>query len=307
MGALRDAQPLFLFVVGSAVGGAVLFGDWLVSLVGAGDPFARTDRANFVALAKTQLWLSLVAAQVGVMAVLARRAVPTALEVWRDVDKRQAGLRILALAVIVWLFVLAANQAQKPPPFPGERPKLWVITGLGFVACVPALLTLWGVRGGLDRLGAGIEQSGASEAPPTQAFLRLYDLAQRALLVLGTIIGGAILGAGAQRNAMIASTNRKDDFPLEYVLLYGLFFSVMLAVVYMPTYERLQSTGDRIVERYASLGALSDESWSDDYVKRRQLIELLRLEVTLPGSLKAGAAILAPLTSSLLASLLPGK
>lgn len=307
MRALRDAQPLFLFVIGAAVGGAVLFGDWLASLVGVGHPFARADRMTFIGLPKTQLWLSLVAAQVGVMAVLARRAVPMALEVWRDADARQSGLRILALGVIVWLFVFFANKAQRPPPFPGERPKLWVITGLGFVACVPALVTLWGVRGGLDRLGEGIEQSGASEAPPTQAFLRLYDLAHRALLVLGTIIGGAILGAGAQRNAMIASTNRKDDFPLEYVLLYGLFFSIMLAVVYMPTYERLQSRGDKIVERYATLGGPSDESWSDDYVKRRQLIELLKLEVTLPGSLKAGVAILAPLTSSLLATLLPGK
>jgi hypothetical protein len=118
------------------------------------------------------------------------------------------------------------------------------------------------------------------------------------------MIAAAILSSGALRNAVMSYRTEHGnpaDFPIESVLGYGMLFSVLLALVYAPTYTRLLALGHRLVEDHAVEG--------DDAVKaleeRAKLESLLKLGVGPAESFTAGVAILAPLASSVLGSLLP--
>src|SRR5262249_49753578 len=140
---------------------------------------------------------------------------------------------------------------------------------------------------------------------PVAGFLRLRELVHRSLLLVGTLIAGAILGAGALRNAVNAFYH-PNYFPIEYVLLYGAFFSLVLLAIYPPTYNQLQLSGRWLVEHYAKWCDPDDPRWDGSVAKRGQLVSLLQLELSLTGSLQAGVAILAPLGTALLGLLLPG-
>ena len=47
------------------------------------------------------------------------------------------------------------------------------------------------------------------------------------------------LARGASRHAFFAAGGSPADFPPEYVLLHGAYFTGLLALVYVPTYTRL--------------------------------------------------------------------
>jgi len=97
---------------------------------------------------------------------------------------------------------------------------------------------------------------------------------------------------------------RADEIPFDFVLLYGGFFSLLLALIYVPTFLELQAGGRRVRNLAADLPAPTDESFDDVYTRRKNLGELLQLEVSTSSSLRAGVAILAPLTTSLIGLLL---
>jgi hypothetical protein len=319
---LRDSlAALGLALLGGGLGALILFAEPVGAfLFGWDNPLAHGQPARFVALPQTQLWLFAVGAQTALMAILLAPAWQMAREVRveREPAAALAGLA-LVIAVVAVFFVIAAH-VRPDYAFPHHDAKAYAITGLGLLACAPAILTIWRVQGGLEKLldGARPRDVAHCEARlrrfdrtqpgdagnPIAGFLRLRELVHRSLLLVGALIGGAILGAGALRNA-VNTFYGPQTFPIEYVLLYGVFFTVLLTVIYLPTYVRLQATGRWLVEHYVRLCEPTEPDWDSRYAKRTQLIQLLQLELTLGGSLQAGAAILAPLATSLLGLLLP--
>ena len=79
-----------------------------------------------------------------------------------------------------------------------------------------------------------------------------------------------------------------------------------LVTIYLPTYNQLQLAGRWLVEHYSRFCEPDSPDWDAAVAKRTQLITLLQLELSLSGSLTAGAAILAPLATALVGLLLPG-
>jgi hypothetical protein len=321
---LRDSlAALGLALLGGAVGALILFaepvGAWLL---GWHNPLLGGDDARFVALPQTQLWLFAIGTQTALMAILIVPAWQMAREVRveRERTAALAGLGLVA-AVIAVFFVISAH-VRPDYAFPHHDLKAYALTGLGVLACAPAILTIWRVQGGLEKLLDGARPRDVEHCEarlrrfdrtqpgdagnPIAGFLRLRELVHRSLLLVGAVIGGAILGAGALRNAVNAFYGPKT-FPIEYVLLYGVFFTLILTVIYLPTYVRLQSAGRWLVEHYVSLCEPTSPDWDSRYAKRTQLIQLLQLELSLSGSLQAAAAILAPLATSLLGLLLPSQ
>jgi hypothetical protein len=125
---------------------------------------------------------------------------------------------------------------------------------------------------------------------------------------LGVILGAAIGSTAAFRNAVVASKGlsgaaAEREFPIEYVLLYGAFFSLLLASFYVPTYLRLQLLARDVIAR--AIPVRQDTKDWEDHLERRQKLEtVLKLDTGVMSSLTAGAAILAPLATSLVGLLL---
>jgi hypothetical protein len=243
-------------------------------------------------------------------------------EIRAQSERAAAALGLTLVFVLVGLFFFISTRVTPGYPLPHHQAKFILIMGLGLVTCTPAILTIWRVQGTLEKQFNGARprdpegciellrvldraQPG-QEGNPIAGFLRLRELVHRSLLLIGVLIGGAILGAGALRNA-VNTFYGPGTFPIEYVLLYGIFFTLLLTAVYLPTYNRLQLAGRWLVEHYAGLCEPDTSEWDTHFAKRTQLVQLLQLELSLTGSLQAGAAILAPLATSLLGVVLPGQ
>jgi hypothetical protein len=94
------------------------------------------------------------------------------------------------------------------------------------------------------------------------------------------------------------------DYPIEYVLISGLFYSALLAVIYIPAYFRLQ---DRSREYIEMVFPVPDEGhYSDDKnTDRDNLGKLLHIDASVQETFQTGLAIIAPLIATLLSILLP--
>ncbi len=153
-------------------------------------------------------------------------------------------------------------------------------------------------------------------------FLDLRDRLQFFLVIAGTGISAATLGSGALRNTLIAwaksdtlslaciKVAKSVNFPAEMVLLYGLYTTALLTLVYIPTFIAFQSKGREICgSTYPKPSFNSDasDSWVNWYSNQKKVEELLKLQLGATDSLKTGISILAPLAGSAISLLLGSK
>ncbi|MDQ3893237.1 MAG: hypothetical protein M3292_01020 [Actinomycetota bacterium] len=142
-------------------------------------------------------------------------------------------------------------------------------------------------------------------------FLLLREKLQRLLAIDGVIIGAAVLATAALRNAVLAYGDEvkahprsypnvpPPSFPPEYVLLYGLAVSLLLALFWAPIYTMLVSAGARLVK--SAIGERrKDESWTDWQERRAKFEQFLGVETSAMANFRSAVAILTPLGSALL-------
>jgi hypothetical protein len=158
---------------------------------------------------------------------------------------------------------------------------------------------VWFVHGGLKRLSA--EELATEKALET--FLALQDNLHRFLGTFGAILGLIVLSTGAQRQAVLAYAPH-TEYDSELVLVYGFFFSILVAAVYLPTYLTLARVGNDIRDAFYPAVPPTSPEWEDRTAKRDKLGGVLELQVGPLSRFKASAAILTPLVGSLIALVL---
>ena len=296
--AVDSASAALLASAGAVVAATALFADRL-DWPARNIAFARNGSFLlyvFLIIGQVAVWPVAIAWLWDDLQTLARR--------WRK-NSRELIESLVIVAVASWAGLLAAAFGPKIPNYlPHHREKLLLISGLGWVAGSIAASGIWLLHGEMKELLAR-PVPGAREL---EELLALRDKLQRFLAVSGSIIGLAILGAGAERNMISAYTAEfhvTGGFPIEYVLIYGLFFSALLAVVYFPTHLTLLALAARLRDRYAPVPDLDgDGAWIDEWKRRAVLEDALSLKVGASASFKTGVAILTPLIGSLTGLLL---
>ena len=133
--------------------------------------------------------------------------------------------------------------------------------------------------------------------------LHLKQQLQKVLWILGAMIGAITLSAGALRNALLA-WDPKISFPEEIVLVYGAYFTIVLALTYVPTFMELQSEGQRLRDEEFPAVPPEDPSFADRQGRRQSIDSALELEVGALTKLKTTMAVFAPLASGLVSILL---
>ena len=98
-----------------------------------------------------------------------------------------------------------------------------------------------------------------------------------------------------------------SDFTVESVLIYGAYFSFLIAAIYAPTYVAVREVGRRI--RDDICGPLPADprdpaAWEGWQLKRASIDGFLELDVSTPQRLRTALAILAPVAGSALSLLL---
>jgi len=306
-------------VLGSLVSAVIVYFDW---------PWWDSEHLVFAGRAETKLWFLFLIGQGGVWVALQLPGWNVARSLAAEAaDRRGNWVGTVLLAACVGTLVGAGFATGIDYDFRWHGPKVAVITALGLLATAPAILAIWRVHRIAARLDDDLERTrwddgddrdtwkekastavGWERAHPLAVVGRLRELLDRALVHLGVILGAAIASTAAFRNAVVASKGlsgaaAEREFPIEYVLLYGAFFSLLLASFYVPTYLRLQLLARDVITRAIPLHQ-NTEDWEDGLERRQKLEAVLKLDTGVMSSLTAGAAILAPLATSLVGLLL---
>ena len=142
-----------------------------------------------------------------------------------------------------------------------------------------------------------------------EVLLDLRAYLQRFITLLGAMVTLAALAKGALRQAILATGGNASEFPPEYVLLQGAYFTGLLALVYIPTYSILAAVGADLVDSVYPVTApdLDWDNLSEWQANRKSLEELLQLRSGAIHNLRASVSILAPVATSVVSVLLGVK
>jgi hypothetical protein len=112
----------------------------------------------------------------------------------------------------------------------------------------------------------------------------------------------------ALRHAVLSVPHAKPaSFPHELVPLYGIFLSGLLAVIYVPAYQRVQTLGVRLRDRACPMVWPPSPGWQARSEDRAALGKLLELDAAPSSTLRPVLVILAPLATSILSRALGAK
>ena len=138
-----------------------------------------------------------------------------------------------------------------------------------------------------------------------EQLLGLQENLQWFMSVLGAMVALGTLATGALRNAVLAvEAVNPSEYPSVLVLIYGAYYTMLVALTYIPVYTSLQAAGKGLQDAFFPLPAPDAESWQSVYSKRKTLGEVLKLQVTGGQDLRASIAILSPLVSGIISTVL---
>jgi hypothetical protein len=305
-----STAEILLSWAGFFVGLLIMTGDYIV----AG---RMLDQRNweFLAAPKAMVWILLVAGEFAFWANIVEPLLRWRVELRHRYHLRQAGpIRLKLAGALVFfalpgLFVVAiipdSNLAH-------HDVKMGLVNLVAVIVALLAVAGIWYVRAALEATFAKRGPSGSFERSVQQRIqilLDLRDYLQRYITLLGAMIALATLAKGALRLAILATGGNSADFPPEYVLLQGAYFTGLLALVYIPTFTMFARIGDDLVESTYPV-ADPDLDWNELFhwqANRKSLEELLQLRSYAASNFRAGLSILAPVATSVIAVLMGTK
>jgi len=197
---------------------------------------------------------------------------------------------------------------QLPATFPLEHYK-WKLVPVVTTAVVIGLLAIyemWVTALALSQLRPCVPWRREPTREDFGAFLALRRHLTAVLGVAAVLIGLGTLSAGALRHAVLAC-HCSVEFAQGYVVSYGLLFSILLAIAFVPCFLAMRCAGARLRDCAHPLPAPSASNFKDVIADRKTLADVLQTNLTASATFKAGAAILTPFATSLLTLVLPGS
>jgi hypothetical protein len=162
---------------------------------------------------------------------------------------------------------------------------------------------MWAIQ-----IGIQVKIPKGNEINDPEEYLKFHRELQRFLSILGITVGLTTLATGGLRNALIAFGMDASFFPQTVVLAFGAYYTLLIALVYIPVYNYLMDAGRKIRDsRVPGLFSKTLDEWGTSYKVRTDLEAILQLHYTPQQQLQTAVAILAPLLSSIIALLLEVK
>ncbi|MGW4215105.1 hypothetical protein ACWEIJ_44530 [Lentzea sp. NPDC004789] len=125
------------------------------------------------------------------------------------------------------------------------------------------------------------------------------------LAVLAVLVTTAVINTGTVRQAYLATGTRPELFPPEWLLVYGVLFTLVLLLLYVPVFATWRSRCLEFVDDIYPLPA--DARPTDEWVSgRTRLVQLLGADASVSKNLTAASGILVPLAISVLSVVIPG-
>jgi hypothetical protein len=207
--------------------------------------------------------------------------------------------------------VLAFVNAGPALPLNHFTVRTRLILALGLLSAAPTVVTLWLVAERLRHLRPLLATAAAPSPLPdpgarVEELRTLWRCSVRSLAAASVTVSFAVLMAGSLRNALLAYDRPRyaEQFPVVALLIYGSFFTVAFAAVYMPTLLSWRARARQLVDviyRTPDDGK-PDENWMKG---RTTLEQLLGINIGVMAQLSGMLAIFGPLVTSFLAGFVP--
>jgi hypothetical protein len=247
-------------------------------------------------LRETQIWVVVGAATSGVSLA----AGITVVQPWRHLfsDADNLARIVSVLMPIAALLVAVFLPRAMPGPeldLPYPLRKVAVFFVLGGLALFPAASGMLLVR------SAALKADSSSFAAARRSLGDLVEQRRNLMLFLGVaafIVFLAVLAQAGLRRALLADGR---EYPAIFLLLSGAYFSLLIALLFVPAYVALHEAAQAAVD---TLVPLSDATFpSHEWFERQSdLRALLGLDVSVVGLFSAAFAVLTPVVSSVLAA-----
>jgi hypothetical protein len=205
---------------------------------------------------------------------------------------------VLAVALIVTSLVVASVVYSRGRPV-GTLPYLPARFDILFLAVVlavaPSIMAM-------SRVGDAARHGDV----PAADLVAWRAILQSQLAALGAVIALSTLTTASFRTAVLAAyPGRADDFSVAGVLLFGAWFTGILALVYVPPSERLRRNAQALVDQTFPIPDQFDGDWQQQLQGRRDLTSALRIDETSQNSIQNALIIGGPLITSALTLLIP--
>jgi hypothetical protein len=244
--------------------------------------------------------------------------------VWPDTRRERmavlfctfVALVILSLPFVAQILSWRENPAMKAlstPPISTFNTRVHILTLFGMAVVTLHALGVFCVHVQLLRLspaspsqGKGPEAGDLEDAVPR--YLRLRAQLSLLLGLAALNFGTSMLSIGISRNLLNeAFPSRPELFPAAPVVGFGVYYTGLIASVYVPLRKTLRNVGEALAERLVrqSLGAHAPwKAWSEELQAARAY---LGMQESAFQELQQGLAVLAPLLGGLSSLLLsPG-
>jgi hypothetical protein len=261
------------------------------------------------AAAKAQLWLILLGVEAAVWVLIVAWMVQI-IKMIRSISTlpakmllTQTVLPLLILSLPAFLSTLGGRGHSQIPPSelpPYSISNLPVIGRTGILVAMLCVFTMY-----LSRCAAVLSASRTELGLRMQALIELHTYMRTSLLCASATLGLGTLAGAALRDA--ANSRGKDIFPAEYVIAYGVTFSIFLALAYFPIQWQFFQLGSELVREYAGTPGESPESTSTWYEKTTKAQAMLGTGWTGLTGITSALLALGPAMLGLISHLLSAK
>ena len=261
---------------------------------------ANRDRRARGGADELAVWEFLVTASVVAWAVLAGLGLRLLHDVGELVERRRRETVLFVLYVYVAIaIVLLAGGLRNPFVMAGQDWKVPLLHVVAGIANLPLLLVLKRIQ-----LQASDAAGWSTTARDLERLRFLRRCTQTATAALGLVIALAVIATGALREATAAA--QLTPVPDTFVLVYGAWFTGVVAAVYLHVFGALEARGRWMLDQIAPLPDVVPAS-TETFLTTRALRHELAGELELGGdprrNLEGLLAVLAPLVAALLTRL----
>lgn len=123
------------------------------------------------------------------------------------------------------------------------------------------------------------------------------------LSICSTTIATSVLASGINEEFRFLSNKSGDIYPYQIVLTHGLFFTMLIAIIFTPLYFRLLELGNRIKSEILSANIGGENNFISLQENQAKVRQMLGIEPKFPDNVKIILSILSPLLGSLLPKL----
>jgi hypothetical protein len=216
----------------------------------------------------------------------------------RPFNREALAYGVFAVALIVTSLVVASvvySRARPVETLPYIQVRLDILYLAVVLAVAPSIIAMF-------RVGDAARHGNVRAAD----LVAWRAILQSQLAALGAVIALSTLTTASLRTAVLAAYPRHaNDFPVAGVLLFGAWFTGIVALVYVPPSERLRRHAQALIDGAFPIPDKFDGDWQQQLQRRRDLTSALRIDETSQTSIQNALIIGGPLITSALTLLIP--